>query len=148
MNMVPFLWALLRALLWGLFFGPHCLTLARLIRWDGGLLKVGRDGAQRKGPKRGPWGPKEGAQRKGTIFIDGFPLIFIDGYPSMNINMDIQFFEIQFFEIQFFEIQFFEIQFFEIQFFEIQFFEIQFFEKTMKNNEKTHGKPCKNCEKQ
>ena len=49
-------------------------------------------------------GPKEGAQKKDTVFIDGYPsmifidgpsmnindgypsMIFIDGYPSMNIN--------------------------------------------------------------
>ena len=62
------------------------------------------------GPKGGPMGPKKGAQKKGTIFIDGPSMIIIDG-PSMNINdgcpsmnslmdvpMDFQFFEIQFFE--------------------------------------------------
>ena len=60
------------------------------------------------GPKEGP---KERAQRKGTIFIDGPSMIIIDGpsmnindgCPSMNINdgcpsMDFQFFEIQVFE--------------------------------------------------
>ena len=37
---------------------------------------------------RAPWGPKKGpkkgAQRKGTIFIDGPSMIIVDG-PSMNI---------------------------------------------------------------
>ena len=37
-----------------------------------------------KGPMKGP---KKGAQRKGTIFIDGYPsMIFIDGCPTMNTD--------------------------------------------------------------
>ena len=51
-------------------------------------------GPKRKAPKKGP---KKGAQRKGTIFIDGPSMDslmvsineFIDGYPSLNSLMDV-----------------------------------------------------------
>ena len=106
------------------------------------------------GPKGGPMGPKEraqrkgtkkGAQRKGTIFIDGPSMNslmdhqwihwwtineFIDG-PSMNSLMEIHWYSLM--EIHWSSLMDVQ-QWISMDF---QFFEIQFFEKTM-------NKPLKN----
>ena len=60
-------------LLWGPFFGAHQSSRS----WDCEVTVASKGGII--------W--PHGAQKEGTIFIDGYPsMIFIDGYPSMNIN--------------------------------------------------------------
>ena len=59
--------------------------VGRGVVWWGGVRWASRaeEGMRNGGLKE----PKEGAQRKGTIFIDGCPSMHTnDGHPSMNIH--------------------------------------------------------------